>query len=107
MKPGKSPDIDGITAEHYKNAVTKLLPLTLHILNTVIEQLDIPKMLKGGILTPILKKNKDRQNPANYRGITVTKIFTKILQSVLKSRIDIKISQIQNIFRGDSQRTFP
>lgn len=53
-------------------------------------------MLKGGIITPILKKNKERQNPANYRGITVAKIFTKILQSVLKSKIDIKIHQIQN-----------
>ncbi|CAC5366100.1 unnamed protein product [Mytilus coruscus] len=53
-------------------------------------------MLKGGIMSPVLKKNKDRQNPANYRGITVTKIFNKILQSVLKSRIDIKIHQIQN-----------
>jgi hypothetical protein len=34
-------------------------------------------------MTPVLKKNKDRQNPANYRGITVTKIFTKIIQSIL------------------------
>ena len=36
------------------------------------------------------------QNPANYRGITVTKIFTKIIQSILKSRVDIQIDQIQN-----------
>ncbi|CAC5359489.1 unnamed protein product [Mytilus coruscus] len=96
LKNGKSSDIDGISVEHYKNAQTELLPLILHILYTVIEQLDIPQMLKGGIMTLVLKKNKDRQNPANYRGITVTKIFTKILQSVLKSRIDIKIHQIQN-----------
>ncbi|CAC5386547.1 unnamed protein product [Mytilus coruscus] len=89
-------DIDGISAEHYKNAEAELLSLILHILNTVIEQLDIPQILKGGIMTPVLKKNKDRQNPAHYRGITVTKIFTKILQSVLKSRKDIKIHQIQN-----------
>ena len=47
-------------------------------------------------MTPVLRKNKDRQNPANYRGITVTKIFTKILQGILKSRVDIQIDQIQN-----------
>ena len=47
-------------------------------------------------MTPVLKKNKDRQNPANYRGITVTKIFTKIIQSIFKSRVDIQIDQIQN-----------
>jgi hypothetical protein len=53
-------------------------------------------MLKRGIMTPVLKKNKDRQNPANYRGITVTKIFIKIIQSILKSRVDIQIDQMQN-----------
>ena len=74
----------------------ELKPLILHILNTIIEELDIPQMLKRGIMTPVLKKNKDRQNPANYRGITVTKIFTKIIQSILKSRVGIQIDQIQN-----------
>ncbi|CAC5425208.1 unnamed protein product [Mytilus coruscus] len=39
-----------------KNAETELLPLILHILNTVTEQLDIPQMLKEGIMTPVLKK---------------------------------------------------
>ena len=99
MKPGKSPDIDGISAEHYKNAMDELKPLILHILNTIIEELDIPQMLKRGTMTPVLKKNKDRQNPANYRGITVTKIFTKIIQSMLKSRVDIQIDQIQNLLQ--------
>ena len=70
LKPGKSPDIDGISAEHYKNAMDELKPLILHILNTIIEELDIPQMLKRGTMTPVLKKNKDRQNPANYRGIS-------------------------------------
>jgi hypothetical protein len=49
------------------------------------------QLLKSGILTPVLKKNKDRRNPLNYRGIAVTKIFTKILQSILKDRIDKKL----------------
>ena len=65
-------------------------------MNTIVEQLDIPQLLKSGILTPVLKKNKDRRNPSNYRGIAVSKIFTKILQSVLKDRIDKKIEVIQN-----------
>jgi len=91
LQIGKSLDIDGIIAEHYKNASTELLPLIVHILNSIVEQLDIPQLLKSGILTPVLKKNKDRRNPSNYRGIAVTIIFTKILQSVLKDRIDTKM----------------
>ena len=84
LKPGKSPDIDGISAEHYKNAMDELKPLILHILNTIIEELDIPQMLKRGIMTAVLKNNKDRQTSQ------------KIIQSILKSRVDIQIDQIQN-----------
>ena len=46
LKPGKSPDSDGISAEYHKNAMDDLKPLILHILNTIIEELDIPQMLK-------------------------------------------------------------
>ena len=89
LKPGKSPDIDGISAEHYKNAMDELKPLILHILNTIIEELDIPQMLKRGIMTAVLKNNKDRQTSQ------------KIIQSILKSRVDIQIDQIQNpLHRG-------
>jgi hypothetical protein len=31
LKPGTSPDIDGISAEHYKNAMDELKPLILHM----------------------------------------------------------------------------
>ncbi|CAC5375893.1 unnamed protein product [Mytilus coruscus] len=68
--------------------------------NTIIEKIEKGKLklnqLERRKYMMLIEENKDRQNPANYRGITVTKIFTKILQCVLKSRIDIKIHQIQN-----------
>ena len=106
LKSGKAPDVDGIAAEHYKYAESELIPVLHHILNTIIKDLDIPSSLKSGILTPVLKKNKDKNNPANYRGITVTKIFTKILQIILKSRIDQVFEPIQNrLQRGFTEHT--
>jgi hypothetical protein len=33
LKPGKSPDSDGISAEYYKNEMYELKPLILHLLN--------------------------------------------------------------------------
>ena len=67
----------------------ELKPLILHILNTIIEELDIPQMLKRGIMTAVLKNNKDRQTSQ------------KIIQSILKSRVYIQIDQIQNpLHRG-------
>jgi hypothetical protein len=67
-------------------------------LNTIVEQLDIPQLLKSGILTLVLKKNKDRRNSSNYRGIAVTKIFTKIFQSVLKAELIRTLNPLQRGF---------
>ena len=96
LKAGKAADMDGITAEHYKKAPPEMIPLVMHILNLILKQLDIPMLLKTGILTPIPKPNKDKTNPANYRGITVNKVFSKVLQSILKDRLDQTALKIQN-----------
>jgi hypothetical protein len=40
------------------------------------------------LITPVLKKGKDPTTPGNYRGITVTRSFSKILECIIKSRID-------------------
>ncbi|CAC5362879.1 unnamed protein product [Mytilus coruscus] len=88
LKAGKAPDEDGISAEHYKHGMEELTPLIVHLLNLILTYLDVPIFLKTGILTPILKKEKDKTLPSSYRGITVTKTFAKILQSILKDRVD-------------------
>jgi hypothetical protein len=67
---------------------------SLFVLDSIITSDAMKAANSIGIASVNPKKNKDRQNPANYRGITVTKIFTKIIQSILKSRVDIQIDQI-------------
>jgi hypothetical protein len=42
------------------------------ITNQIFEELNIPDTLKKGILTPVLKKKKDKTLPGNYRGIVLT-----------------------------------
>ncbi|CAC5357155.1 unnamed protein product [Mytilus coruscus] len=96
LKAGKAPDEDGISAEHYKYGMDELTPFIVHLLNLILTYLDVPIFLKTGILTPILKKEKDKTLPSSYRGITVTKIFAKILQSILKDRVDSVFNNIQN-----------
>jgi hypothetical protein len=46
------------------------------ITNQIFEELNIPDILKRGILTPVLKKKKDKTLPGNYRGIVVTNWLT-------------------------------
>ena len=101
MKSGKARDENGIGAEHYKYAPEQIAPFICECINAIFSKLDIPSSLKSGLLTPVLKKGKDPTTPGNYRGITVTRNFSKILESVLKSKIDPILNQTQNCLQRE------
>ena len=71
-KNGKAQDDTMLTAEHFKYAGDGALSDLKTIINKMLLTKYIPPKLLHGMLTPILKKNKDKKNPSNYRGITVT-----------------------------------
>lgn len=96
LNSGKAMDENGIVAEHYKNAKNEVSQEVACIINEIFEDLQVPQTLKNGILTPILKKNKDKTIPGNYRGIVVTNTFSKILESVIKERLEQQLLPTQN-----------
>ena len=96
LNTGKAEDLDGITAEHFQNAEDELIPVLLELINDIFKMLDVPEDLKKGVLTPVLKKDKDKRIPGNYRGITVTSCFAKLLEAILKDRIDILFESHQS-----------
>ena len=61
--------------------------------------------MKSGILTPILKKGKDKKIPGNYRGIVVTNTFSKILESIIKDRLEERLKKIH--YREVSPKKHP
>jgi hypothetical protein len=66
------------------------------IINKIFRDLDIPEKLKSGVVTPVLKPNKDERYPGNYRGITVANTLSTIVESILKERIEPKLLLIQS-----------
>jgi hypothetical protein len=44
----------------------------------------------------VLKKGKDKNIPGNYRGIVVTNTFPKILESIIKDRLEEQLKKTQN-----------
>ncbi|VDI07588.1 Hypothetical predicted protein [Mytilus galloprovincialis] len=88
MKTGKSPDVNGISSEHFKYRPEEIVPITLFIINLIFDNLDVPEKIKSGTVTPVLKTGKDKMYPENYRGITVTNTFSTVLESLLKDRIE-------------------
>ena len=63
LKKNKAPDAYGITAEHIQLAQESLIPILTSLVNKTIEIGSLPKHLKEGVLTSVLKKGKDKKSP--------------------------------------------
>ena len=86
MKQGKSPDDDGLYAEHFQNAPLILLIRLTSLFNFMLSHAFVPTQFRFGTIIPIIK---DRQGNAsdvgNYRGITISPMISKIFEHVLKT----------------------
>ncbi|CAG2253468.1 unnamed protein product [Mytilus edulis] len=88
LHAGKAIDEFDICAEQLKAAGDILVPIITKSFNSILSNGAFPDALKSGILTPILKKLKDPSILDNYRGITVTPVFTKLFECVLLPKIE-------------------
>ena len=93
---GKSPDIAGLSAENLILAKEELAEPIADIINSIFTKLDTPDVMKRGILTPVHKKGKSKLHTGNYRGIVVTSVVSKVLESILKDKIDNIFQPMQN-----------
>ena len=106
MNNGKAADENGISSEHFKYAKDELTPILVDIVNDIFKNLDVPNPMKCGILNPIHKKGKDKFLTDNYRGIVISDTFAKILEIILKNRLDKIFNTIQHpLQRGFTEKT--
>jgi hypothetical protein len=47
---------------------------------------DYSDLLKIGTLFPVFKKKGDIKNSRNYKGITITPTYSKIIEKIIKER---------------------
>lgn len=102
MKNGTAPGDDGLLINFFKAACAEELS-TLHhhgedvefgpfllalveLLQNVMLSGEWPDMWRVGLIYPLFKK-KDLLDPNNYRGITLLSVLSKILLSLLATRI--------------------
>ena len=104
LKNDKSPGPDGLIGEYFKSSVHTLLPY-LHVLfNKIFDSGKIPIDWSSAIIIPIYKKGA-RDDPGNYRAISLLDIFGKIFTSILNVRLTFwadalgKINEEQAGFR--------
>ena len=79
---------DGLVGEHLREAGDSLIIWLLNVLNSVVELEAVPDILKKGILVPVFKGGgKDPLWVDNYRGITLTLMFAKVLEFLVLGRL--------------------
>ena len=108
LNKGKSPDIYNICAEHLTYGADTVIPILTELLNKMWQLGTVPDSLKLGVLTPVFKRKGSNLDAKNYRGITVTPILSKVLESVLRERIKPIIAKNQNnLQRGFTEGSSP
>ena len=91
-----------IMIEHFLYSEEQIISILLLLINNIFRTGEILDSLKIGLLSPIYKNKRSKNDAIKYRGITVLPILSKIIESIIKVRIQPNIQNIQN----PSQRGF-
>ena len=83
-----------LTSFIYKNCLDNLLPIIVKFVNYSLETGTVPSELKTARVIPIFKNNGDNKLISNYRPISILPTLSKILETVVKSRLLSFLSKI-------------
>ena len=101
----KSPGPDGSLAERLKNSFEHILSLLVLLFNHVFDTGQYPSTWSGAIIVPI-HKSGDKDDPDNYRGVSLLNILGKVFAHILNKRLTLwadendKIVEEQSGFRA-------
>ncbi|RUM93187.1 MAG: hypothetical protein DSZ28_08770, partial [Thiothrix sp.] len=106
LRCGKAPGLDLIMGEHLKLSCNYITPFLVKLFQTLFEKQCYPQEWNRSIIVPLFKSG-DKLNPANYRGISLLSIVSKLFTSILTDRLqrwseeNNKFSVEQAGFRSD------
>jgi hypothetical protein len=102
MPNNKSPGVDGLTYEFYKDTKDLIIPILTKLFNNILEEGHIPNSWSTSLITLIPKKDDDLTKVNNWRPISLVntdaKIFIKILANRLNPICDIIIGAERQAF---------
>ena len=95
IKPTPSSGIDTISTKTIKNILPPLIQPIHNLINSIIKSSKYPKILKKANIIPILKKDKQPNNPLSYIGVNLLPSLAKIVDKI------INIQLIQHLVSND------
>jgi Reverse transcriptase (RNA-dependent DNA polymerase)/Endonuclease-reverse transcriptase len=100
----KAPGLDGLPNEVFKNLPANEIDNLLTLFNQMLDSGEVPDDWSKVLIQPIYKKG-DKEQPSNYRPISLISTGLKILTSILAARLldwskeNKKISEFQAGFK--------
>ena len=110
LKLGKAQGTDGIGAEFYRYTCYEIAPILCTLFNNIYSTGNLPDMWRDSIVIPVYKSGL-RDEPANYRGISLINVMYKIFSNILYDRLrkwaelNNKIDEAQSGFRAGYSTT--
>lgn len=83
----KATGLDAIPARFLKDSAEIISPSITHIVNSSIRQGEFPNDLKGARVIPLYKKGS-KQDPSNYRPVSILSSLSKIIEKIMYEQID-------------------
>lgn len=87
LKNKKSCGPDSISNEMIKNSQSFLIRSFNHVFNQILSTGNYPQVWANGFITPLFK-NGSKDDPSNYRGLTVTSCLSKVFTKILNNRLE-------------------
>ena len=104
LKNNKAHGTDLILNEFLKNSENKLLDILVKLFNLILDNGIFPSAWTIGVIRPIFKNKGNRENPNNYRGITILSCFGKLFTNILNRRLNTFLDNLDVI--GNEQAGF-
>ena len=103
LKTNKAPGTDGIVAEMIKTSLSQILPFLVALFNRIFDTEEYPTEWTGAIIIPI-HKSGNKNDPDNYRGVSLLSILGKVFAHILNKRLswwqeENKIAEERSGFR--------
>ena len=87
----KAPGFDGVTNKMIKHCNQQYKEELLNIINQSFHVGEFPMAWKFGVILPLLKAEKPKQNCSSYRPITLLSCFGKLLERVVQRRLEVYV----------------
>ena len=100
LKNNKSTGADEILNEQIKNSFPKMKKIVLNLFNIILETGCFPEEWAVGLIVPIFKNKGSKNDPNNYRGITLLSCMAKFFNSVLNNRLKVVAEKILSLIQA-------